>query len=223
MSEAEQPIPLSSNDGIVYAYACSRCHHVPSGTEAMCTLDPNSDEFREMVEFRKSDADSCCRCRRCKAPFVKRLFKSFCETCEPIEQAEMVARAMATNAEVFTSQIHAKDHSGWVLWEDHGKRDGFFRSIAELEEYCADHELPLPQTVIACAPKTLSMDARDIIQQALEEHHEDACEAISTTEREELQAFLDGWCERTGVVSYEPTTTEVMLWEMRDGEMMVLT
>lgn len=119
-----------------------------------------------------------------------------------------------------TAKVYAKDYTGWVFWdEDHGKLDGFFRSIKELQEYCADHELTLSESVAACAPKTLSMDARGIIKEALEEHHEDAGEGITHAMRAELQTFLDAWCERTGVVSYEVTTTEVVLWEMRDGEM----
>lgn len=129
---------------------------------------------------------------------------------------------MSTN-EAFTATIHAKDHKEWVYWDGHGNRDGFFRDIEELETYCADHEFPLPQTVIACAPRKLHMNANWIIESELEEHHEDAGGSISQAEREELQTFLDGWCERTNVESWDQTTTVVLLWEERDGQIVDLT
>lgn len=119
--------------------------------------------------------------------------------------------------------IQAKEHSGWVYWEGHGSRDGYFRSITELEEYCASHEIALPQFVKACSLKKLSMDADYIIDCALDDHHEDAGEEISQLERTELQAFLDGWCERVGVKSWEITDDDVILWTITNGAIDDLT
>ncbi len=130
---------------------------------------------------------------------------------------------MGNNNTEFATIIHAKDHTGWVYWENHGNREGFFKSIAAIEEYCAAHEVALPQIVVVCAPRKLSIDARWVIEMMVEDHHEDANEHISQAERQELQAILDGWCERTSVVSYEPTTTNVLLWEERDGKVVDLT
>ena len=119
--------------------------------------------------------------------------------------------------------IHGKDYFGWVFCEGHGKRDGFFRSIKELVEYFAEREIALPQLVKACSARTLSMDADYIIDCALDEHHEDAGECISAAEREELQTFLDEWCARTSVVSYEATDADIILWTITDGVVEDLT
>jgi hypothetical protein len=116
-----------------------------------------------------------------------------------------------------------RNHQGWVRWEEHGNRNGFFKSIAEVEEHCAWYELTLPQTVIACMPKRLRQDAGHILDNALDDHHEDAGEEIMQAEREELQTLLDAWCAKTTLVSWEESTTLVLLWEDRDGQIVDLT
>jgi hypothetical protein len=67
------------------------------------------------------------------------------------------------------------------------------------------------------------MDAESIVRDALEAHHEGAKECVTVAMGDELQVFLDAWCARTSVESHEPTTTDVLLWELRDGEIVDLT
>jgi hypothetical protein len=119
--------------------------------------------------------------------------------------------------------IQAKDHVGWVYWKGHGDKDGYFRSVAELIEWCADQEIALPQFVKACRAFGLELDAEYIIDCALENHHEDAGENITDAERAELQKLLDEWSKRTGVISYEETNDEIILWTLTDGKIEDLT
>ncbi len=119
--------------------------------------------------------------------------------------------------------IQAKEYVGWVYCDGYGDQDGYFRSIEELVLHFKDHEIALPQFVKACTEKKLSLDADWIIENALDGHHEDAGDDISVAEREELQAFLDKWCERTKVVSYEQTDVEIILWTLTDGVIEDLT
>jgi hypothetical protein len=91
---------------------------------------------------------------------------------------------------------------------DPGLRDkdngGCYESIAHLISTCGDEGYPLPKYVWATKPYKLELDAESILETALEEHHENAHEWISQEAEDDLQAFLDAWCERedVGVVTY---------------------
>ena len=53
----------------------------------------------------------------------------------------------------------------------------------------------------ATKPFPLRLDAEGIVEGALEEHHEGA--EVAPALIAELQAYLDAWCERADVTSYE--------------------
>jgi hypothetical protein len=61
-----KPIPLSSPDGLVYAYACSVCHHVRAGA---ATYEPDATgPILVLVEASLERSTRCCTCIRCGAP-----------------------------------------------------------------------------------------------------------------------------------------------------------
>lgn len=110
------------------------------------------------------------------------------------------------------TKINAKDYTGWVVWQGHGDNDGYFKSVDAVIEYCADNEINGPKCVWACAPEHLHINAEAILEDALEEHFEDAGDSITTTEVERLQTFLDEWTKAQGIVSWhEDRTRAVML------------
>lgn len=56
------PIPLTSPDGTVYAYACGVCHHVRSPNEMLVPIEPGY-----FAESSRQDAERCCICMDCGA------------------------------------------------------------------------------------------------------------------------------------------------------------
>lgn len=108
-------------------------------------------------------------------------------------------------------KIQAKDYKGWVFWEDHGDNEGFFSSVAELRTYCNDVGVEPPPYVYACKAMLLSMNAEWIIEDALEEHHENARDSISKEAEDELQSLLNAWCAKQTVRTWFQDTTRVVL------------
>lgn len=101
------------------------------------------------------------------------------------------------------TKIDAKDYTGWVSRPGHDEDEAYFESVEALLVYCADNELPRPAFVWACKSFALHVNADFILEQALEEHAENAGDSITTTEVERLQAFLDEWAAKQDVVSWD--------------------
>lgn len=58
----------------------------------------------------------------------------------------------------------------------------------------------------------LSMNAEHVIENALDEHHEEARHKIADSEVERLQVFLNEWCAAQDVKSYfEDRDTAVII------------
>ena len=58
------PIPLSAPNGDVYAYACGRCHQVPSNGRAMW-MPETPGPISQMTLSSLERAKTCCTCRTC--------------------------------------------------------------------------------------------------------------------------------------------------------------
>jgi hypothetical protein len=66
-----------------------------------------------------------------------------------------------------------------------------------------------PKYAWACKPFGLKrIDATDIIEHLLEDHHEDAWEQV---DHDGLQAVLDEWIKKQSVISYEPDYSKAVL------------
>lgn len=110
------PIPLSSPSGVVYAYACPRCHQVPSVGQFMVPLVPGDERFVEAVESHRRQADRCCRCHDCDVPLGPQ-FSLYCKACaakNEVERERRVSEATAAqereDAAVEASLRHAMNH-----------------------------------------------------------------------------------------------------------------
>ena len=89
----------------------------------------------------------------------------------------------------------------WELYQE----DDDYSSIS-FDEY---FEKYVPKILWICMEVKMSIDARDIIDRACEELHEDALDNISDKDTEELQEYLDSWCKRqTGTTTYYPDYRE---------------
>jgi hypothetical protein len=137
---------------------------------------------------------------------------------------ETAKRAAQTAAQLLAAAaVPESHHDGWVYCvDDRGPQDGFFESCNALREWCFDHDQEPPARVWACNAVGLFIDADWIVENACEEHHEEACEQISAGAMKALQDFLDAWCAECGVESWRPTAKAVILdpaeWEALKAE-----
>lgn len=185
MSNPTDPIPLTTAQAIEpVAWACAQC--------------------RTVLAF-ESDARVHCQCERCKTTLSNRDYTGLCATCRPIareeERAESRARLVTLDAEAF-AKARKVPESAWsdtVVWEEGSgdmSGDGYFSSTEAVREQCERDGVPVPAYVWGTTPVTMSLDAGSIVESALEDSYEGAADAVDAGALAELQAMLDGWCER---------------------------
>lgn len=98
------------------------------------------------------------------------------------------------------------DADGWLY---DSVRDRFFSDMDEALDWYKGNELVPPDAFALCEQEGMHISADDIVHSALEDHHEDSESEIDQAEIKRLQALLDEWCEKQGIVSWFPTTTLV--------------
>jgi hypothetical protein len=153
-------------------------------------------------------AAQCCEpyhCSTCGAETERCWTK--CSRCRGEEEREK-ERARFEAATV----VPWDEAAGAMLYDE--EHDRWIRDIEDAED-----DDPPTRYAYATRPRPLSIDADDTIDNALEngEHYEDAGMDVSGAEREELQTFLNGWCQRTGIVSYFPDHSRVVLFPAPTG------
>ena len=138
-----------------------------------------------------------------------------CDACRNKKDQERLEHRKA-KAEL----VDIKDCSeGMVYWEEN---DEYYNDIDEALEDCRDDEEyeegeENDQTFWECSPYSLTLDARSIIESALEsqEHHEDAWESVGG--ETELEELLTKWNKEYGsqTVSWA-TTNKLIVLEKED-------
>lgn len=170
------------------ALACGKCG----------TVHPLGQEER---------ATQCCEPYHCKICGVETpRFWRICDDCRRAEMRErervrFEAATVVPWDEAAGVMLYDEEHDRWITDPEDAEDD------------------PPTRYAYATTPRALSIDADGILDDALEsgEHHEDAGLEISDAERDELRAFLAGWCARTGVVSHFPDYSRVVVFTPTDG------
>lgn len=138
------------------------------------------------------DAERCCRPTLCACGAETRRHWLACDDCrqKADETKEVARRAAATVVEWGDFMVCDARNDRWYTDADEiGDTDYGYASI----------------------PFGLHIDADDIVESALEDHHEDA--GVADDLMAELRTFLAGWCDRANVVSYDPDYSRVVLLE----------
>ena len=73
-------IPLRAPSGLIYAYACGHCHHVPAFGAMLCMPD-KPGPIEQLVESSRRSATACCTCHSCDA-FNPRGNGLYCKVCD---------------------------------------------------------------------------------------------------------------------------------------------
>lgn len=94
--------------------------------------------------------------------------------------------------------------------------DGYYLNIEEFLDRCEEEEMDVPEYIWATKPVSLTLDAEYLLENALTEHAEDTRDSISTDAELELQALLDGWCDKQKVKSWEPDYKKAIVLHPKD-------
>ncbi len=191
---------VDKENGDVVGFACGNC-----GT--FYSTIAGEDKARRNAERCHNSIRTCEKCgAEVKADRRK------CESCDRAENDEFRENSAKKELARFEKapKVKLADYKGEYLWFPGSMigNDGFLRSD-EVEDDFEDDEMP--EYAWACGSFGLRMDADSIIENALDNHHEDAGENVGDEDRKELQAILDAWCAKQRVTSYEPIDEVVLL------------
>ena len=97
--------------------------------------------------------------------------------------------------------------------------EGYFSEIEELEEYCEDNDIKMPDYVWCTSSHQLNIDIDSMVENECEDLHEDAYEWIAQKDIEELRTFVNGWCEKqTGTRTFYVDYSAVIVLDKRNKE-----
>lgn len=159
--------------------------------------------LEERYEYTFEQAERCCnwRCNQCSEP----AFSQFQQICRRHLDEQSAKESAEREAKAFTkAKPHPSPEDCKLIL---GER--VYDGLDDLLGCCDADELP--EYVWCAKPMPLALDADRIIENATEDMHESARDQIEKSDVEELQEFLDGWCSRFPVVSYDTDYTQYVL------------
>ena len=158
-------------------------------------------------------AEKCCRPYICTGGCGTELphdkYRTRCDKCcqKDTEAKEQKAFDKAT-------KLKPSEYDGPVF----DRHDNFYMSLDDFfDAYHDDEEYRKYGTYLWCA-KEIKFEpcVENMIENALDNHHEDATDTISTEDTKVLQDFVDKWAEGIGIVSYEPDGKNVIVIDATD-------
>lgn len=169
----------------------------------------------------EEEATCCCAPRVCdKCKETLKAGSYFCDPCWSKEQAEKAAerwaKAEPIEADAYTgAMFYVETEEG--LWYG-GSHEGYFSSFEELGYAIDDHIFEGSSRptlhVYATTPQKISFDAADMLENALSDFHDGASDDIASSAQDDLQKFLDAWCEENSPTTYfQDTTKKIIGWE----------
>jgi len=149
-------------------------------------------------------------CQECDEPAAKH--RTLCDK-------HMADKQHAKQLEVFNKakKIKWEDYGGECIYAE-GCGDEYFLDFDNFTSWADDAvfddpDYEFPEYAFACLPKKLKIDAQDVFEHAISDHHDGAGELVTAQQIAELQTMLDKWCEETGVVTYIEDKSQVVTLE----------
>lgn len=183
------PVQLRHPDGTpADAWACGKCRKVLA---AIATQD----------DWPRQQAKRCCeppRCPDCEAA-VSGYFDHRCGVCRAKREAAAEAERFAKATKI-TPTDYPPDRPVFFV-------NGKYRPLGEIDlEYDPPGDYVWATREVKFEPCVDGM-----IENALDDHHEDARQEITDEEMTELTDFVAKWAEGTGVRSYEVDYTRAIV------------
>ena len=179
----------------VIGYACAKCHRFCSPLIYACKRE-------DAIKAALDHAKRCCAnliCNECDKDMgpPKGVRWLTCQKCRAKKDAERESKLYQEAEKIPLSEYEhdVSYHDGAFLYYE-----------SDLDELSSPY-------VWACYAVELTMDAAELVNNSLEngEHHDDAFEDVSDVMLERLQKYLNLWCKRVAVRSWQPDLKKAVL------------
>lgn len=151
-----------------------------------------------LVYHVKEWAERCCKpkkCERCGAEIPYKSFWTLCDKCRVKKEKEQELERFS-KAQHYSIKECPPERCEMMYSDSFGENEGYFSDIDELEEYCYDNDIEMPDYVWPTFSEQISIDADSLIENECENLHEDAESWIGEKDIKELQTFVDDWCKK---------------------------
>lgn len=143
-------------------------------------------------------AERCCKPKKCERCGIEIPYKSFwtlCNSCrEEKEKEQELARFK--KAKKYSIKECPSEKCEMMYSDLYGYNEGYFSDIEELEDYCYDNNIKMPNYVWCTSCHQLDIDVDSLIESGCEDLHEEAYEWIGEKDIKELKDFVENWCSR---------------------------
>ena len=143
-------------------------------------------------------AERCCKpkkCERCGVEIPHNAFYTLCNKCRAEKEREEELHRFE-KARKYTLKSAPPERCEMMYSDSYGYNEGYFSEIEELEEYCEDNDIIMPDYVWCTSSHQLNIDIDSVVESECEDLHEDAYEWIAQKDIDELRTFVNRWCEK---------------------------
>lgn len=154
----------------------------------------------------QEEAERCCRPNVCDCGEACARGWTRCAPCR--QKADEASSAARWDKAL---KVDVKDYDGWIYDDD---ADKFHSDLgAFVDDWECDHdEGDEPRgRLYACTPIGFVLNAGDILENATQDHYEDAYDNFDGGAADELQAFLTAWAKANDPGSVEPDFTRAIV------------
>ena len=150
-----------------------------------------SHNFQEPAQER---ATQCCTVKKCECGKDLPKFWMKCSDCR---NNDSYNKHIASAEEV-------TDYDDYLYDDQNGK---YYTDVEDFLDQTVDEDIEdLPEYLFACTELSFpSIDVGNILENALSDHHEDACDQV--VDEEGLQKLLDNWVKKQTLISYDADYT----------------
>lgn len=182
---------VKGREDIVVGFACEQCR-----IACMPRMSYGDLGYDEHLVSLRAEAEACCKeeCAECGKPREQK-YMSLCMNCRH-QKAAIGARERENTILAKAPRVAYADYKReYLFWEDE-----YYPGIEELwEAFEYGRE---PTEAWGCYELEFHIDADRLLEDALQEHHEDAMDDISAASILQLQKYLDRWCKKAHVITY---------------------
>jgi hypothetical protein len=151
--------------------------------------------------WSKETAENCCGPLLCECGSKCAPYRTACNSCLAAKELERESALFEKAKKVPYGEYGGPIYTNESYWDN-------------VDEYASDtlsDGMDLPKYAWATNPVPFYIDATDIVEAALDGHHEDAWSQVG--DLGELQGMLDKWCSEQAVRSFEPDYETAIILE----------
>lgn len=169
-------------------------------------LQDDKETYIEKCKCNNGMWDICQYCGKpLKYPYTRRCDCKEYILNEKIERNKRYAEheeSLLTKSKVKTTLFEADKSKVEMMYSNvYPYNEGYFSDIEELEGWCEENEVEMPNYVWGTYKTKISIDGESIVESACDDLHEGAFSNV--TNLDVLQEFLNEWCDKqTGTDTY---------------------